>query len=159
MMLASNFNFWAAAGLVYALAGAALFCNASFANPMPFPCPEGSPASANRYTLRRLGAQWLDTRVGATLLVIGFFLQLTGAVGTTTLNKPAVFVLLGLALFAGYYALSKDLLVDELLSSSAATASDQRILAGTIDKMPVAPAPSTETEPTVYEFRQDETAA
>jgi len=107
--------------------------------------------------LRRLSAQWLDSRVGAALLVVGFFLQVTGTLGTATLNTPAVFVLLGLALFAGYYALSKDLLVDELLSST--NASDKSLLAETGNNLPIASPPATETTPMVFEFRQDETAA
>jgi hypothetical protein len=152
MTLASNFNFWAVAGLVYALAGAALFCNASFANPVPSPHSRGASADPERHALRRLGAQWLDSRVAAALLVVGFFLQLTGAVGTTTLNKPAVFVLLGLALFAGYYALAKDLLVEQLLSP-AAPAPDKTAFVETVDETTSAGAAVSEAAPAALEYR------
>jgi hypothetical protein len=158
MMLASSSNLWEVAGSVYALVGAALFCNAAFLNPAPSCRDVASPAHPiEERTLRRLSAQWLDSRVGAALLVVGFFLQVTGTLGTATLNTPAVFVLLGLALFAGYYALSKDLLVDELLSST--NASDKSLLAETGNNLPIASPPATETTPMVFEFRQDETAA
>jgi K+ transporter len=144
------------AGSVYALAGAALFCNATFLTPAPSYLSAGSTqTSVEPNAPRRLGAQWLDSRVGAALLVIGFFLQATGAVGTTTLNTPAVFVLLGLALFAGYYAMTKDLLIESLLARSGHLAHEP-------DRAPEfdEPAPALiENPPAVVELLQSETAA
>ena len=119
MTFATTYNLWSIAGMVYALAGAALLCNAAFSIPSGF---SFAPASADkplpRHDARRLNGRWLDLRTGSSLLVIGFFLQMTGAVGTASLNVPAVFVLLALALFAGYYALTKDLIADRLVAES-----------------------------------------
>jgi hypothetical protein len=115
MSFASNSNLWAVAGMVYALAGAALLCNAVFLNPAPARAMRGSEID----NLRRLSAQWLDSRIGAALLVTGFFLQATGALGTATLNTPAVFVLLGLAFAISLYAMVKDLVVEDLLGVHA----------------------------------------
>jgi hypothetical protein len=106
-MTASTANLWAVTGLIYALAGASLLALSVFAAPQPaYNAPERD--------MRRAIAQWLDGRIGAALIVIGFFLQATGSVGTATLNTPAVFVLLGLALAAGYYGMAKDLIVEKL---------------------------------------------
>jgi hypothetical protein len=74
--------------------------------------------------LRRLIEQWLDARIGAAVLVVGFFLQATGALGTATLNKPAIFVLLGLALAAALYAMIKDLVVEDLITAQASSVQD-----------------------------------
>jgi len=106
-------NLWTVAGLVYALAGVALVFNAVYLSPAPSRTGSGTDASA----FRRMFGQWLDARVGAALVVVGFFLQATGTVGTSTLNTPAVFVLLGLALAASYYALMRDLIIEDLVSS------------------------------------------
>lgn len=106
-------NLWAIAGLVYALAGSALLCNAVFFNP----APSGISTSSQSHAMRRLGEQWLDMRIGSVLLVAGFFLQATGALGTNTLNKPAIFVLLGLAFGAALYAMVKDLVVEGLIAA------------------------------------------
>lgn len=111
-MTASTANLWAVAGLVYALAGASLLALSVFAVPQP----AGAPTER---TLHKAIGQWLDGRIGAALIVAGFFLQMTGSIGTPTLNAPAVFVLLALALAAGYYGLSKDLLIDRLASAKA----------------------------------------
>jgi hypothetical protein len=119
MNLASTYNFWSVAGLVYALAGAAMICNAVFLIPSPSQRFSTLGNDGSRDQLRRMTQQWLDTRVGAVLLAIGFFLQATGALGTATLNTPAVFVLLALAIFAGYYALSRDLLAENLMHFEA----------------------------------------
>jgi hypothetical protein len=120
MTLASNFSLWSVAGQVYGFAGAALICNAAFLAPPPFSNFAGSNISnTNRAEQLRVSQQWLDTRVGAALLAVGFFFQLTGTVGSETLNAPAVFTLLGLAVFAAYYALSKDLLAERLLPADA----------------------------------------
>jgi hypothetical protein len=119
-MTASTANLWAVAGLVYALAGAALLALSIFAAPQP------SAQVASR-DLRTSVEQWLDARIGAVLIAVGFFLQATGAVGTATLNTPAVFLLLGLALAAGYYALSKDLIVEDLTASFAAAPPSQEV--------------------------------
>ena len=93
--MASDMNLWTAAGLVYVLAGAALLCNALFLSPAPMQAPE--VAERDPLSLQRVGRQWLDTRVGAVLIVLGFFLQTTGALGTPTLNGPGALVLLALA--------------------------------------------------------------
>lgn len=123
MTLASTYNFWSVAGLVYAFAGASLVCNAVFliAPPSQRLASPGAP-EADRTTLRRQSQQWLDTRVGTVLLSIGFFLQVTGAVGTSTLNTPAVFVLLALAMFAGYYAMARDLMTEDMISADVSAA-------------------------------------
>lgn len=110
-MSASTANLWAVAGLVYALAGASLLALSVFAAPQP----AHSVASLD---MRRSIEQWLDARIGAALIVTGFFLQATGTVGTATLNTPAIFLLLGLALAAGYYGLTKDLIVERLADAS-----------------------------------------
>jgi hypothetical protein len=82
MTFATTYNLWGIAGMVYALAGAALLCNAVFAIPLGF---SSASASADkplaRHDARRLNGQWLDLRIGSVLLVIGFFLQMTGAAG------------------------------------------------------------------------------
>jgi hypothetical protein len=111
MILSTNANLWAIAGNVYALAGAALLCNAVFLSATP-----GKAGADGTYERRRQCEQWLDTRVGAVLMVVGFFLQATGALGTETLKVPAVFVLLGLCLAAAYYAMMKGLLVEDLVA-------------------------------------------
>ncbi len=119
MTFVTTYNLWSIAGMVYALAGAALFCNAVFSFPSGFSYATASrDKPLARHVARRLNAQWLDMRIGSTLLVIGFFLQLTGALGTASLNVPAVFVLLALALCAGYYALAKDLIADRLIADA-----------------------------------------
>ena len=147
MMVASNLNLWAVAGSVYALAGASLFCNATFLSPAPTRLSASSgQIGVESSALRRLGAQWLDARVGAALLVVGFFLQTTGAIGTTTLNIPAVFVLLGLALFAGYYAMSKDLMVESLLAPRSRL-SHESVRVPEFDEAPAAPHPTGEKSP------------
>ncbi|MBS0252207.1 MAG: hypothetical protein JSR78_14210 [Proteobacteria bacterium] len=123
MTLASTYNFWSVAGLVYAFAGASLICNAVFliAPPSQRLASPGAP-EVDRTTLRRQSQQWLDTRVGAVLVAIGFFLQATGAVGTSTLNTPAVFVLLALAMFSGYYAMARDLMTEDMVSADVVSA-------------------------------------
>jgi hypothetical protein len=120
MTFATTYNLWNIAGMVYALAGAALLCNAVFSIPAGFSYAAASQVKPlTRHEARRLNGQWLDMRFGSGLLVIGFFLQITGALGTATLNTPAIFVLLALALLAGYYALAKDLIADRLVNDSA----------------------------------------
>jgi hypothetical protein len=113
MMMASNMNLWTAAGLVYVLAGSALLCNALFLNPPPMQAPQA--AERDPTSLQRLGRQWLDSRVGAVLIVIGFFLQTTGALGTPTLNGAGALVLLALAFCTACYAMMRDSLVDDLV--------------------------------------------
>jgi hypothetical protein len=119
MIWASNANLWPVAGIVYTLAGAALLCHAVFLAPPPSRAG-AAPPDAN--TLRRLNEQWLDTRIGAALLVVGFFLQVTGALGTPTMNGPAAFVLLGLAFAAVLYGLMKSSLIEELLEADKSVA-------------------------------------
>lgn len=114
-MTASTSNIWAVAGLVYALAGASLLALSVFAAPHPV-------RAGHDRDMRRSIEQWLDARIGAGLIVAGFFLQMTGSVGTATLNTPGIFVLLGLALAAGYYGLSKDLIVEKLAAEPARAA-------------------------------------
>jgi hypothetical protein len=145
MTLASNYNLWSVAGLVYDLAGAALICNAVFLTPAPDRTAISNAAVKSQDTLRRLSQQWLDTRVGAVLLVIGFFLQATGALGTPSLNTPAVFVLLGLAVFAVYYWLSKDLLADQMSSAVPDFTGEEAYKAEPIPALIVAPEPQIVT--------------
>jgi hypothetical protein len=156
-MIASNYNLWSVAGLVYALAGAAIVVNTMFLTPAPAHLTVPKSGVRDPHTLRRMSAQWLDARVGAALLVIGFFLQATGAVGTATLNTPAVFVLLGLALFAGYYGLSRDLIIDGLLVS-AVEPQPERLSNAESESPPVSPS-KEEVPPVTVELRQSETAA
>lgn len=132
-MTASTANLWAVAGLVYALAGSALLALSVFATPQP------AYPSQNR-DLRQSVQQWLDARIGVALIAIGFFLQATGSVGTATLNKPAVFVLLGLALAAGYYAMTKDLLVEKLAHAGATATSRNEVAVAEYVEPAVAPA-------------------
>jgi hypothetical protein len=157
MTLESSYNLWGVAGLAYAFAGAALICNASFLTPPAFPKPFGSHATElGEDALRRISQLWLDTRIGAGLLAIGFFLQLTGAVGSTNLNKPAIFVLLALAIFAGYYALSKDLLADRLIPSES-EASPEKINSETAPP-PTLRVPEPKLDPIVLTERSDTAA-
>jgi hypothetical protein len=156
-MIASNYNLWSVAGFVYALAGAAIVVNTMFLAPAPTHLTVPESGFRDPQTLRRMSAQWLDARVGAALLVIGFFLQATGAVGTATLNTPAVFVLLGLALFAGYYGLSRDLIIDGLLVS-AVEPQQERLSNAESESPPVSPS-KEEVPPVTVELRQSETAA
>lgn len=141
-MTASTANLWAVAGLVYALAGASLLALSVFAAPQP-------AYNAPSRDMRRSLEQWLDARIGATLIVVGFFLQMTGSVGTASLNTPAVFVLLALALAAGYYGLSKDLIVEKLAdrSSESGPGQDVAVLeqAETATVAPVVLVPVQET--------------
>lgn len=160
MTLASTYNFWSVAGLVYALAGASLICNAVFLIAPPSQRLASPDASKlDRTTLRRQSQQWLDTRVGAVLLAIGFFLQATGAVGTSTLNTPAVFVLLALAIFAAYYAMARDLMTEDMLPADVVSAHEA------IEEPPpaeaiVAPQVSaTIPDETVVEAKQNDAAA
>lgn len=159
-MTASTANLWAVTGLVYALAGASLLALSVFAAPQP-------AYNAAGRDLRRSIEQWLDARIGAALIVVGFFLQATGAVGTTTLNTPAIFVLLGLALAAAYYGLAKDLIVEKLAAQSVhdAGASDvaiiERIEADTPPVVLVTvPEPTVvveQTEQVVIDLRREST--
>jgi hypothetical protein len=119
MIWASNANLWPVAGMVYALAGAALLCHAVFLAPPPSRAGAVAP-DAN--ALRQLNEQWLDTRIGAALLVVGFFLQATGTLGTPTMNGPAAFVLLGLAFAAVLYGLMKSSLVEDLMEAEKSVA-------------------------------------
>lgn len=159
-MTASTANLWAVAGLVYALAGASLLALSVFAAPQP-------AHDTQRRDLRTSLEQWLDARIGATLIVVGFFLQATGAVGTATLNTPAIFVLLGLALAAAYYAMTKDLLVDKLATAAAApvhdvakqvTAAEPVAIAAPVILVPVVEPAATimETEQVVVDLRPRE---
>jgi drug/metabolite transporter (DMT)-like permease len=155
MSLASNYNLWNVAGLVYALAGAALICNASFLTPPP-KLAGPHDAEIERDVLRRMCLQWLDTRTGGVLLVVGFFLQMTGALGTTSLNTPAVFVLLALAIFAAYYALSKDLLAEHLIPAEISSAPVQTKFEAPVEP----PVQAPETIPETIDFdERSETAA
>jgi hypothetical protein len=133
MILSTNANLWAIAGMVYALAGSALLCNAVFLSPTP----GQSGAVDGSQERRRQCEQWLDTRIGAVLIVIGFFLQATGALGTETLRTPAVFVLLGLCLAAAYYAMMKGLLVENLMAADERPRKDKPLAL----VRPVAPQP------------------
>lgn len=114
MILSTNANLWAIAGMVYALAGACLLCNSLFLTP----APERASAPGDAFARRKLYEQWLDSRVGGALVVVGFFLQATGSLGSNSLNVPAAFVLLGLALGAVYYAMMKGLMVENLLEKA-----------------------------------------
>jgi drug/metabolite transporter (DMT)-like permease len=155
MSLATNYNLWSVAGLVYAFAGAALICNASFLTPRPKPV-SAHAVENERDVLRRMSQQWLDTRIGGLLLAAGFFLQMTGALGTTSLNTPAVFVLLALAVSAGYYALSKDLLAENLLPPEVL----QDIRQTSFEAPPVPAALAAEHESDTIEYNErSETAA
>jgi hypothetical protein len=156
MTLASTYNFWTVAGLVYAFAGAALICNAVFLIAPPSQRLADAP-EVDRTTLRRQSQQWLDTRVGAVLLAIGFFLQATGAVGTSTLNTPAVFVLLALAMFAGYYAMARDLMTEDMVPNDVVSEHEA------IEESPPAEATKapqvSATIPVVVEAKQSDAAA
>lgn len=114
MILSTNANLWTVAGMVYALAGAALLCHSVFLSP----APHSATTAEDKFSRRRLYEQWLDLRIGAVLILIGFFLQATGSLGTETLKVPAAFVLLGLAFAAAYYGLMKDLVVETLMDGS-----------------------------------------
>ena len=159
-MTASTANLWAVAGLVYALAGASLLALSVFAAPQP-------AYAAPNLDLRRSVEQWLDARIGAGLIVAGFFLQATGAVGTATLNKPAVLVLLGLALAAAYYGLTKDLIIEKLAGQQADASPGDTV--AVIERLEPAVAPVVlvpvpeplpvlaETEQVVIDLRREST--
>lgn len=159
-MSASTSNLWAVAGLVYALAGASLLALTVFAVPQP-------AQNAPTRDMRRAIEQWLDARIGAALIVAGFFLQATGSVGTTTLNTPAIFVLLGLALAAGYYGLSKDLIVEKLADASphaspayeVAVVEPPEVVIAPVVLVPVpeAATAAVETEQVVIDLRREST--
>jgi hypothetical protein len=134
MILSTSANLWAVAGMVYALAGAALLCIAAGSAP----AAAQSVAADDPYARRRLCEQWLDMRIGTLLLAIGFFLQATGSFGTASLNGPAAVVLLGLAFGAAYYGMMKSSLVEDLLSDKTDATRQERTLALV---KPVAPAP------------------
>lgn len=157
MTAAAVYNWWAISGLVYALAGAALFFNSAYATPAPF---QSRADETPEIAMRKATAQWLDSRVGAALLVTGFFLQLTGTAGTAMLNRPAVFVLLGLAAFAAYYALSKDLIVEKFMTSSETQqqSAPRKLLQHLGDVSDVKAEPSEEVAP-IYEKQVTDTAA
>jgi hypothetical protein len=143
MILSTNANLWVVAGIVYALAGAALLCNSVFLSPAPGRSAGASDAAARR----RLTEQWLDARIGAVLVVAGFFLQATGALGSETLRVPAAFVLLGLALGAVYYGLMKSLLVENLMDAVEPQKSDRAlslVASSTPDPGPAAPIERSE---------------
>lgn len=160
-MTLATYNFWSVAGLVYALAGAALICNAVFLIPPPsHQVASSGDLEGHRAALRRMSRQWLDTRVGSALLLIGFFLQATGAIGTEKLNTPAVFALLALAIFAGYYAMLRDLRAEHITPSEAGQ--DQHPVETTeIDesKPPLVAPIQTPLQMTVLEEQRNETAA
>lgn len=124
MGAASSMHLWTVAGFVYALAGVALLCNAIFLAPVRSDAVASAWSVPQTNALRRIFAQWLDARIGAALLFVGFFLQMTGAIGTPALNRPAVFVLLVLALAAVYYAFTRDLIIERMADASAEPASD-----------------------------------
>lgn len=111
MIFSTNANLWAIAGVVYALAGASLLCNSVFLTPAP-----DRAVGDDAFSRRRRYEQWLDARIGAVLIVIGFFLQATGGLGTETLKTPAVFVLLALGLAATYYGLVKESVIEDLIA-------------------------------------------
>jgi hypothetical protein len=82
---------------------------------------------------------------------------MTGSVGTATLNTPAIFVLLALALAAAYYGLSKDLIVDSL---AAGTAQDDPVYQSLVEHAepvlaaPVVLVPVAGSEPAVDKSEQ-----
>jgi len=158
-MTASTANLWAVAGLVYALAGASLLALSVFAAPQP---AYNTPSRDMRRSLE----QWLDARIGVALIVIGFFLQMTGSIGTTTLNAPAVFLLLALALAAGYYGLSKDLIVEKLVNDSSGSEPGQDVAileqaeTTTVAPVVLVPVPEpviVEADPVVVDLRREST--
>lgn len=159
-MTASIANLWAVAGLVYALAGASLLALSVFAAPHP-------AYSGPSRDMRRSLEQWLDARIGAALIVVGFFLQMTGAIGTAALNTPAVFVLLALAVAAGYYGLSKHLIVERLADQFTDGSAQDVAVVERVEPVAVAPVvlvpvpePETsivETEQVVIDLRRDGT--
>jgi hypothetical protein len=138
MILSTNGNLWAIAGVIYALAGAVLICNALFLTPTP-----GNTSTADGFALRRQYEQWLDYRVGAALIAIGFFLQATGAFGSETLRVPAAFVLLGLCLAAAYYGFMKGPFVENLILADEKLSSDKPLaLVRPLSPQPASPAPT-----------------
>jgi hypothetical protein len=140
MATTSIANLWWVAGFVYALAGALLLCNAVFAGQRP---SQQHAGSFDDYSLRRLGEQWLDARIGAVLMVIGFFLQATGAVGTPALTAPGALMLLALAFATGYYAMMRNSLAEELVSGGDLSL---RGLLGTSKQPFLTPAPPASSE-------------
>jgi hypothetical protein len=147
MILSTNANLWAIAGTVYALAGAALLCNAAFLSPAP-----QAGGQDDLFSRRRLYEQWLDCRIGAVLVVIGFFMQATGSLGTASLKAPAAFVLLGLCLASAYYAMMKGLMVETLMGPAEPQRQDRPLSlvhpAPVVSPAPVAPvAHAAELDP------------
>jgi hypothetical protein len=107
-------NLWWVAGCVYSLAGSLLLCLVVFQGQPPN-SHDATPPDA--YRLRRLGEQWLDARIGAVLIVIGFFLQATGAAASAPFTGPGAFMLLALAFAAAYYGMMRATLAEEVVLS------------------------------------------
>ncbi len=129
MDLATHPQMWTFAGTLYALAGAALLWLAVYHATSQAGAMRGSAAPGDDARLRHaIDGQRFDARAGATLLVIGFFMQATGAVGTPSLDTPGIFMLLGLAVGLVVYAMSKDLLIDSMEQSAAVMAHKPQLI-------------------------------
>jgi hypothetical protein len=116
MIFSSDTKLLAVAGIVYALAGAAILCQAVFAT---FPLNENVEKRADR---RLLGVQiehHMDARLGAALLIAGFALQVIGTLGTPTLNGFAALLLIALAFGLVVYAMLKSTLAEDFLVAPA----------------------------------------
>ncbi len=111
MIFQSDTKLLAVAGIVYALAAAAMLCQSVFAA-----LPLQAGASEKGTQLSQL-EQRLDMRVGACLLVIGFSLQMLGTLGTATLNGPAALLLLALAFGLIVYAMMRSTLAERYIAA------------------------------------------
>lgn len=112
MIFASDTRLLAVAGIVYALAAAAILCQTAFAT-LPL---RPIPASGRQADIFRV-EQGLDLRVGGCLLLLGFFMQIVGTLGTATLNGPAALLLIALALGLMFYAMMRSSLAESFVVS------------------------------------------
>lgn len=120
MIFASDTRLLAVAGIVYALAGAAILCQTAFAT---LPLRNSKQASDRQTDISRI-EQGMDVRVASCLLALGFFLQIVGTLGTATLNGPAALLLIGLALGLIYYAMMRSNLAENFVVSQPQIDSD-----------------------------------
>jgi hypothetical protein len=114
MIFSSDTKLLAVAGVVYALAGAAFLCQAVFA---AFPLNASPEKRADRWVRNAQIEHRMDARLGALLLLAGFFLQVIGTLGTATLNGPAAIMLIALAFGLVTYGLLKSSLAEAFLVS------------------------------------------
>jgi hypothetical protein len=116
MIFSSDTKLLAVAGGVYALAGAAVLCQAVFA---AFPLDANEQKRPDRQARSAQIEHYMDARLGVALLLAGFVLQVIGTLGTATLNGPAALLLIALALGLSIYAMLKSSLAEGFVTAPA----------------------------------------